>query len=159
MESSTYWSILKKYPPRREYLIQMLTELQNSNPLNYLPEAALVEVIKYTNLSMSAVMGVVEYYSNLYTQPKGRYVVRVCKSPVCINKESDRIMETIIKSYKIESVGNVSSDGLIYVEYCECLGRCAMGSAVSINNYFLDSPKASTIIAMIEQFIKNQPND
>ena len=154
-----YLEIIKKYPPQREYLIQMLTDLQDQSPRNYLSEEALKSVVRYTNLTMSAVMGVVQYYSMFSTDPKGKYVVRVCKSPVCINKESDRIAQAVMQKYAIPEMGKSSDDGLISIEYCECLGRCSQGSAVSINNHFLERTKAINVISKIEQYIKNQSND
>jgi molybdopterin-guanine dinucleotide biosynthesis protein A len=159
MENFEHKKIIEKYPPKREYLIQMLTDIQDSHPQNYLPNEALLEVVRYTKLSMSAVMGVVQYYSMFSTKPKGRFLVRVCKSPVCINKESDRIATAIMKHYNISEMGAASPDGLISVEYSECLGRCAEGGSVSINQVYIERPRASTIVSKIEHFIKNQHHD
>jgi NADH:ubiquinone oxidoreductase subunit E len=158
MEIADCQKIIEKYPPRREYLIQMLTDIQDLHPQNYLPQEALNEVVRYTKLSMSAVMGVVQYYSMFSTEPKGKFVVRVCKSPVCVNKESERIAQTILSHYNIPEMGKTSPDGLISVEYSECLGRCAPGSAVSINQHYVDKPKSISIVSKIEEFIKNQPH-
>ena len=157
--ANIYIEILKKYPPRREYIIQMLTDLQNAHPQNYLSEEALKEVVTYTHLSMSAVMGVAHYYSNFNLTPKGKFVVNVCRSPVCINKNPEQIANSILKSFGIESPGKTSPDGLISMSYCECLGRCAEGVSVSINHYFLESPTADNVVAMINAYIKNQPHD
>ncbi len=159
MENPEYKKIIEKYPPNREYLIQMLTDIQDSHPQNYLPHEALLAVVNYTKLSMSAVMGVVQYYSMFSTEPKGRFVVRVCKSPICINKESERIAKAIMAHYNINEMGVASPDGLISVEYSECLGRCAEGGAVSINQVYIERPRAITIVSKIEQFIKSQSHD
>lgn len=153
MDNLRYNTIFQKYPARREYLLQILHEIQNENPQNYLPEDALLEVTKYLNIPMSAVMGVVEYYSMFSTKPRGKFIIRVCKSPVCINKESDRIIESILKHYEIE-LRQTSTDGLICIEHSECVGRCSDGSAVSINNYYFERPKSYTILKQIEDYIK-----
>jgi len=156
MES--FKTIIEQYPPRREYLIQMLTDLQNCNPKKHLCPEALNAVVGYTKLSMAAVMGVVEYYSMFSVEPRGEFVVMICKSPICINKESEQIASVILSTYNIPIVGKSSPDGRLSVEYCECLGHCAEGTAVSINNFIINKPSATNIVSKIEEFIKSQPN-
>ncbi len=146
--------ILKKYPARREYLIQILQEIQNENPNNYLSENSLNALVKHLNISMAAVIGVVEYYTLFSTKPRGKYIIRICKSPVCINKSSVKIAEAIRSNYEIE-IGEISSDGLLSYEYSECLGRCSDGSAVSINQHYFERPKDYNIVQKIEEYIKN----
>lgn len=154
MPESTIDHILKKYPDRREYLIQILQELQNENSQNYLPEDDLQAVAKHLNISMSAVMGVVEYYTMFSTKPRGKYIVRICKSPVCINKSSEKIADKLRSNYEIE-IGETTTDGLLSLEYSECLGRCSDGSAVSINQYYFERPKDYNIVQQIEEYIKS----
>ncbi len=154
MSESTIDHIFKKYPARREYLIQILQDIQNENSQNYLSEDNLKAVAKHLNVSMSAVMGVVEYYTMFSTKPRGKYVVRICKSPVCINKSSEKIVEKLRSNYKIE-LGETTTDGLLSYEYSECLGRCSDGSAVSINQYYFERPKDYNIVQQIEEYIKS----
>lgn len=153
MKEPSISHILKKYPAGKEYLIKILHEIQNENPHNYLPESALIEVAKHLNISMSAVMGVVEYYTMFSAKKRGKYIVRICKSPVCINKESDRIAEAIERKYGIKP-GETSLDGLLTLEFSECLGRCSEGSAVSINKHYFLRPRDYNIVQKIEDFIK-----
>ena len=63
MNTNQYDQILKKYPPKREYLIQMLHDLQHHSGRNFISTDALKEIVSYTKLSMAAVQGMVEYYS------------------------------------------------------------------------------------------------
>jgi len=147
-------SVLKTFPPRREYLIRMLHALQDISGSNHIPPEALQEIVKYTNLSMAAVMGVVEYYSMFSTTPRGKYLVRICFSPVCINHEAEDVLNVLIKHFNIKSV--VSKDGLISVEKSECLGRCGQGTTVSINSHYIENVTVENICKQIEDYIKKE---
>lgn len=159
MNQSTYHSIIRKYPPRREYLISMMHEIQNADSYNHIPEEALKAMADYTKLSMSAVMGVVEYYSMFSSKPRGRFVVRVCISPVCINREAENIVNVLLNHYNLPELHSVSEDGLISIETSECLGRCHEGTTVSINDYYLEHVNAESVISQIDEYIKSRSND
>jgi len=153
---NNYINLLEKFPPKREYLIQMLHAMQDASPQNYISEEAMLAISNYTKLSMAAIKGLVGYYSMFSSAPKGRFVIRVCKSPVCVNHESDAIITELCKHYKLEGIGGVSYDGLVSVESSECMGRCAEGTAVSVNTHYIENASAENIVTKIESFIKNK---
>ena len=154
MTSESIKKIISKYPPKREYLIQMLHEIQDNSGQNYIPEAALEEIVKYCKLSKAAVMGVVEYYSMFSIKPRGRFLVRICFSPVCTNHEAEAVLAEIIKHFKLNGINTPCKNGLLSIEKSECLGRCGQGTAVSINKHYFEDVKASDICSKIEDYIK-----
>ncbi len=153
-----YKEIIKKYPPKREYLIRMLHEIQKSSGQNFIPQEALKEIATYTKLSMAAVQGIVEYYSMFSDKPRGRFLIRVCKSPVCINHDSENILNLLMSHFGLKEMDEVTTDGLVSIETSECLGRCGDATSVSINEHYLKRVTPDNIIIQTEQYIKSHPN-
>ncbi len=158
MNTEQYRQIIKKYPPRREFLIRMLHDIQNQSGKNYIPPEALKEIVTYTKLSMAAIQGIVEYYSMFSDKPRGRFLIRVCKSPVCINHEADQIISVLLNHFGLTQLSEVTPDGMVSIETSECLGRCGDATSVSINAYYLEQVTPANIISKTEQFIKSHPD-
>jgi len=158
MNTDQYKQIIEKYPPRREYLIRILHEIQKQSGKNYIPAEALKEVVAYTRLSMAAVQGIVEYYTMFSDKPRGRYLIRVCKSPVCINHEADNIISSLLSHFGLKQLTEVTPDGNVSIETSECLGRCGDVTSVSINEHYLESVTPDNIIIQTEAYIKSHPH-
>ena len=125
--------ITKKYSPELENLLLILTEFQNRNKENYIRDEDMVWIAEYLNITMSAVYGVVTYYSMFSTIPRGRFVIRVCRSPVCSMMGSDTVV-TNLESHLGMQEGLVSGDGLFSYEQVECLGQCDKAPSMMIND-------------------------
>ena len=125
--------ITKKYSPELENLLLILTEFQNSNKENYIRDEDMVWLAEYLNITMSAVYGVVTYYSMFSTIPRGRFVIRVCRSPVCSMMGSNTVV-TNLKSHLGMQEGLISRDGLFSYEQVECLGQCDKAPSMMIND-------------------------
>ena len=82
--------ILAKYSPEKEHLISILHDIQNNSPEQFISEDDMKSVAEYLNISLSSVYGVVTYYSMFSRKPRGKYLVRVCSSPVCEMTGSER---------------------------------------------------------------------
>lgn len=142
--------ILTKYPRNRQNLINILHEIQDSSEYNYITENDMQELADYFNTTKASIYGVVTYYSMLSTKPRGKYIIRVCKSPVCHVEGAFSIVEELKKELDIRNVGETSQDKLFTLEYSECLGQCATAPGMIINEDFygnLDKQKLSEIIA------------
>ena len=95
--------ILNKYEPKKENLISILHEIQDNNPKQFIGEEELKKVSSFLNLTMSEIYGVVTYYSMLSTVPRGKYLIRLCNSPVCNIVGSDKIASKIKEAgYAVE---------------------------------------------------------
>ncbi|HPE58441.1 MAG TPA: NAD(P)H-dependent oxidoreductase subunit E [Bacteroidales bacterium] len=124
---------MAKYPPEKSYLLMILHDVQRSSTRNYISEEAMHAVATYLNMPMSSIYGVVTYYSMLSLKPRGKYVIRVCASPVCALMQRQNMLEWLQQRLKIEK-GATTPDGLFTVEAAECLGRCGNAPSVMINS-------------------------
>lgn len=128
-------SIVHGFPRRREFILEILHSIQDNNPQHYLPEASLKLVAKHLNLPLSQVYGVVGYYSMFSIKPRGKYIISICKSPVCSLMGSLPIMEFLKKELSVD-INKTSSDGLFTIKEVECLGRCDTAPSMMINKKY-----------------------
>ena len=115
----------------QENLLVLLEEAQNK--FGYLSQELMVELAESLGISISEVYGVATFYSFLYTQPQGRYVIKVCQSLPCFLKNA----EMIIKSLEQElgtRLGETTSDGKFSFQLTNCIGACDKAPAMMINN-------------------------
>lgn len=140
--------LLEKYEPVQENIINILHEVQNNNPLNYITEDAMREVAAYLNLTYSSVYGVVKYYSMFSDAPRAQNIIRFCVSPVCHMLNAEDLLDYTAKQLKVK-LKEPSSDQLFYLETTECLGHCEGSPAMMINQEMytdLDKEKIKDIL-------------
>ncbi len=124
--------IISGFSPDKANLLSIFHALQDSHPQNYLTGEALRATARYLNVNLSWVYGVAGYYSMFSLKPRGRYIIRVCNSPVCNMMGSPDILELLGSLLDIRP-GETTADGLFTVEEAECLGICEVAPAMMIN--------------------------
>ena len=118
-----------------ENVLLILHEFQNNNPRHYLSEKDLAMIASYLNVPCSSIYGVVSYYSLFSLMPRGKYIIRLCISPVCRMSDSNDILAQLRKNLKID-IGETSADGLFTLETTECLGQCDSAPGMSIDEQY-----------------------
>ena len=124
--------ILRKYPPSMENVLLILHEFQNSNPRNYLSEKDLKIIAAYLNVPSSSIYGVASYYTLFSLKPRGKYIIRICHSPVCAMTGAAKILAELRKTLNVD-IGETTTDGLFTLETSECLGQCDTAPGMAVN--------------------------
>lgn len=144
-------ALISKFKPTQDNMLNILHELQNDNPTHFLTIEDLKLVADYLNTSYSSVYGVVRYYSMFSLKPRGKYVIRVCKSPLCHMINNDALLNDIKQNLGI-NMGETTNDQMFSIEGSECLGHCAEAPVIMINDKVykeLDSFKIKNILQSI----------
>lgn len=128
----TTQSIIRQFEAKQHNLLAILHALQDSHPQNYLTEDALAEAASYLKLTKSSVYGVAAYYTMFSLRPRGKYIIRVCVSPVCELLKSELVMAHLHKELGIKT-GETTPCGLFTLEESECLGQCQEAPSMMIN--------------------------
>jgi NADH:ubiquinone oxidoreductase subunit E len=153
--------ILRRYPRSRDNLLLILHEIQNHNPGNNITQSDIRQVAEYLNTTTASVYGVVRYYSMFSLSPRGKYIIRFCKSPLCRMVGAFNILKVLEKELSVR-LGETTGDLLFTLEPSECLGHCDKAPMMMINDvpYFnLDESKIRIIISEIRQEeLKKQPS-
>jgi len=145
--------IVRKYDKKRENLLQILHEIQDNNPQNYISKEDIDILSKEIGIPISDIAGTASFYSMFSFKPRGKYIIRICASPPCHIMGAETIFEVIAEELQIKK-GETTIDGLFTLEETSCLGVCAVAPAVMINDTVygnLTGDKIKKIIAQIKK--------
>lgn len=112
-------------------LLPMLHAIQDR--LGYIPAAAVDDVAKALNLSRAEVHGVVTYYHHFRDRPCGRHRVAVCRAEAC-QARGARDLEAHALARLGCAFDATTADGRVTLEPVYCLGLCATGPAIAIDD-------------------------
>ncbi len=144
-------AILEKYPPRMENVLLILHDLQNRNPRNYLSEKDLGLVAGYLETTLGTIYGIASYYSMFSLRPRGRHIIRVCRSPVCHQAGGLDLLTELGRVLDVDP-GETTADGQFTLETAECLGHCAVAPAMMVDDRLFGDLTRDTIGAAIDRF-------
>lgn len=105
----------------RTGLLPVLIKVQEL--FGYIPESAATEISEALRIPLADIYGVIEFYSLLYSKPTAKTIIRICTSPVCSSRGSEKIKEALCKTLGVRE-GEPTPDGLFMVESVQCLGMC-----------------------------------
>ncbi len=148
-----YEKILEKFEPKKENLLRILHEIQDNQPQNYIPEDAVIEIGNYLKIPYNHIYGVITFYTMFHTKPRGKYIIRLCDSPVCFLNGSKNILKRLKELLNL-NIGETTPDGLFTLELTSCLGVCANSPVMMINRDVygdLSEEKAEKIIRNIKE--------
>ena len=118
------------YKEERGPLIAILQDLQER--LGYLSKETVYETARVLEMSVSEVFGVLSFYSQFRTTPRGRNIVTVCRGTACHVRAGARILKEIEDRLGIEE-GGTTADLEYTLETVACIGACALAPNIVIN--------------------------
>jgi NADH:ubiquinone oxidoreductase subunit E len=139
-------SILQRHDREKWGLIPVLQEIQEA--FGYIPPEAIIPVAETLRIYPSQVQGVLTFYAGLSTEPKGKFVVRVCRGTACHVKGGRSMLRFIKRELGLEE-GETSPDYQFTLETVACLGACFLAPTMMVNKTYygrLSPPKVSSIL-------------
>lgn len=125
--------ILERYEKTPENLLLMLHDIQNEMGANHIADETLVAISEYLNIPINKLEGTISFYTMLKRKKRGKYVIRLCKSPACFMANSLNLLEYLKEKLGVD-VNETTSDNLFTLELTSCLGMCTNAPAMMINN-------------------------
>jgi NADH-quinone oxidoreductase subunit E len=92
---------------------------------------AMDKVAEYLNIEPIEVYEVASFYSMYFLQPKGKYVLEVCRTGPCCLVGAEKIMGHIESRLGVKE-GEVTADGLFSWRGVECLAACGYAPVLQI---------------------------
>ena len=117
----------------------------------FLSEDAMVGVARELNISAADVFGTASFYTFLDTVPRGRNVIRVCKTISCHMKNKDEIIRSIENALKIK-VGETTHDKQYTLLTANCLGWCHKGPVMLINDEVYPELTPESALKIVNEF-------
>ncbi|MDH4269596.1 MAG: NADH-quinone oxidoreductase subunit NuoE [Dehalococcoidia bacterium] len=125
-------AIVSEYSQQKWALIPLLQQIQRE--FGYIPPQSMLLIARGLGLFTSQVQGVISFYTQLYTQPRGRNVVRVCRGTACHVRGGKTILKLVKQHLRIEE-GETSPDLEYTLETVACIGVCALAPNLVVGDH------------------------
>ena len=122
--------ILEPFKGKKGVTIPVLQQVQEE--LGYLSREAISEISKTLRISASEIYGVITFYAQFRTTPRGKHVVRVCRGTACHVRGGGVVLDQVKIDLGIAE--NENTEDMEYtLETVACIGACALAPAMVID--------------------------
>ena len=128
-------------------LLPILHAVQHA--FGHVPEDAVPIIAQALNLSRAEVHGVVTFYHDFTSKPRGRRVLKLCRAEACQAAGGDALASHA-KSRLGVDFGSTTADGRVTLEPVYCLGLCSVSPSAMLDSRLigrLDTNKLDALIA------------
>ena len=123
--------IVAEYSQQKWALIPLVQKIQSE--FGYIPPQFIPIIAEALGLFTSQVQGVISFYAQLYTHPRGKKVVRVCRGTACHVRGGKTILKLVKQHLGIEE-GQTTPDLEYTLETVACIGVCALAPNMVVSD-------------------------
>ncbi|RKY22441.1 MAG: NADH-quinone oxidoreductase subunit NuoE [Planctomycetota bacterium] len=123
--------LCEKYGHDRAYLLPILEAVQEK--YRHVSDVAMQEIADGLGIHPVEVYSVVTFYAFLSAEPKGNFIIRLCRTISCDMAGKDAIARQLENELGI-GFGETTPDGRFTLEWTNCLGMCDQGPAMMVND-------------------------
>ncbi|MDD4632941.1 MAG: NAD(P)H-dependent oxidoreductase subunit E [Proteiniphilum sp.] len=155
--------IIEKHRGRPGMLLTTLEEVQEKNPLKYLPCETLTEVSIKMNIPYTQVYSVATFYSYFNLKPQGKHTVVVCRGTACHTKGSKSLLDDVADVVGIGRGADgadssyTTSDNLFTVRTVACFGQCAQSPVVEVDGIIHSNMNTQKLLKIVNRIKKEKP--
>lgn len=142
---------IEKYKGTKGALIPVLHEAQEI--YGYLPIEVQKTIAEGINVPLSEVYGVVTFYTQFTTAPKGKFKFAVCLGTACYVKGAGDIVDRIKERIGVE-VGTCSIDGECSLDATRCIGACGLAPVLTVNDDVYGKLTLDDIDGILDKYLK-----
>jgi NADH:ubiquinone oxidoreductase subunit E len=144
-------SLADKYGRSRESLIPILQGVVADQ--RFVSDEAMTEIARELDMAAAQVYGTATFYSFLDTVPRGKYVIRVCRTITCAMKGKNLILQELEDLLKIK-VGETTQNRKFSLLETNCLGWCHKGPAMLVNDEVYTELTPEKVREIMNEYIK-----
>ena len=143
--------IITGYQGKKWALIPLVQKIQEQ--AGYIPPEAIPIIARQLGLFPAQVQGVVTFYSQLYTTPRGNNVVRVCRGTAC-HVSGDKSIRKLVKQYLGIDEGETTEDMEYTLETVACLGACFLAPTMMVNRDYFGKLSPTKVTSVLGEYQK-----
>jgi len=132
----------------RELAVDVMFAIQDH--YGYLTDEGVRETAGLLDMSALEVEQLATFYTFIYREPVGRYVIHVCDSVVCWMDGYESIREYLCRKLNIQP-GETTADGLFTLLTVCCIGYCDRSPAMLVNKKAYGNLTAEKIDGILEK--------
>jgi NADH-quinone oxidoreductase subunit E len=141
--------IIDDYTSKKGSLIGLMQDI--SEEFGYLPEDVLEETSEKLNVPLSHFYSLATFYSSFRLEPMGKHHCSICVGTACHVRGAGKVVESVERELNIEA-GETTEDGQFTVENVNCLGACALGPLVVIDNDYHGNLDQKKVVKLLKQY-------
>ncbi|TRX76488.1 NADH-quinone oxidoreductase subunit NuoE [Pseudomonas mangiferae] len=138
------------YEDPRAASIEALKLVQKGR--GWVPDGAIYAIAEILGIPASDVEGVATFYSQIFRQPVGRHVIRVCDSMVCYIGGHESVVGAIQQQLGI-GLGQTTADGRFTLLPVCCLGNCDKAPALMIDDDTHGNVQVDGVATLLEAYV------
>lgn len=142
--------ILEAFDMNKAHLVSILLDIQAE--ANFLPREILPYVAKKLGVPLSQVCRFATFYKAFSLKPRGRHVIKVCLGTACHVRGAVKVLQSIERELGIRR-GDTTRDFKFTLETVNCLGACALGPLVMIDNDYHGQMKTTKVPKMLTGYL------
>jgi NADH-quinone oxidoreductase subunit E len=149
--------IIEKYKGKPGMLLSTLEEVQEINPLKFLPGETLSEVSRKLEIPYTQVYSVATFYSFFNLKPQGKHSIVVCRGTACHTKGSKALLDEVGPVFGLK-YGEINSDepyttpdNLFTIKTVACFGQCAQSPVVAVDGIIYSNVNSQKLLKIIKK--------
>jgi NADH-quinone oxidoreductase subunit E len=141
--------IVKKYNKDKSQLVSILQDIQTE--YNFLPREALDKLSKKLDIPQSHVYSMATFFRAFSLKERGKHIVNVCQGTACHVRGADLILESLERQLNVKR-GDTTTDYKFTLETVNCMGCCATGPVVKIDEEYFGHMTNDKVEPMLKKY-------
>ena len=130
-------------------LIPVLQQVQAH--YGYLPEVVVAEIARLSSIPASRIFGVITFYAQFTTLPRGRHTVCVCQGTACHVRGGHEVLRSVEKALSLVP-GETTADFDFSLETVACLGACSFAPVMTVDGRYFAKMRGSRVPTVLAEF-------
>jgi len=143
--------VIDKHEAQSSSLLAILQDIQGVE--NYLPREAMERVSKWLSIPIARVYQMATFFDSFHLEPRGKHVCTVCMGTACHVRGATRLVEQLERDLEISS-GETSEDLMFTIEEVNCVGACALGPLVIVDDKYHGNMTSSQVQKVVKKIRK-----
>lgn len=153
VEKNKIQSIVKKHQGLKKNLIAILLDIQDA--YHYLPAESLRCVSDALGMPLIEIIGVATFYRAFSLTPRGKHTCLVCMGTACHVRGGPKILDEFERQLDVKA-GDTTKDRQFTLETVACLGCCAIGPVVVIDEAYHGHATIRKVGSILKKYQKGK---
>ncbi len=138
-----------RFGASKDELIPILNDVNRE--IGYLPSEALDEISKLLRVPKSQLFSVASFYRMLSTKRRGKHTIQFCESAPC-HVAGGQAVWLAVKEHLHLNEGETTPDGKWTLLTTSCLGICAVGPVMMVDDDVYGNVDASLVPSILDKY-------
>ncbi|HTX91605.1 MAG TPA: NAD(P)H-dependent oxidoreductase subunit E [Anaerolineales bacterium] len=132
-------------------MMVVLNETQSK--VGYISAPMQAYIARKLHVPVSAVHGVVTFYSFFTTEPRGQHTMKFCMGTACYVGGMPQLMEKARQLTGTE-IGKTTPDGKLTMEVCRCVGACSQAPVVTVDEEVIGKVRPNKFPQLLKKVLE-----